>query len=201
MPMYSPLVRPKLEMPSDFEASCELVQGVEDEFLAVLRLDIHLTFSSTHLVLREKMPSFLAELVPGGEASGLNTIQEGEEDEGRVDVGEEEDLSQASEANSQSQASASRSRSHSQAEHYEEDMEEEEDDRVEEWEDGDGGSQGSGKLLEVEEGDEDMLVPTAPQYQPCPEDDDFLAALDKVNNDDYDVNNDNDDNDDNDIMI
>ena len=44
-------LRPKLEMPADFEASCTLVLGVEEEFLAVLK---------------EKMPGFMAELLPGG---------------------------------------------------------------------------------------------------------------------------------------
>ena len=37
--------------------------------------------------------------------------------------------------------------------------------------------------MEVEEGDEDFAIPTAPVFDPCPEDDDFLAALDKVRND------------------
>ena len=47
-----------------------------------------------------------------------------------------------------------------------------------------GGSQGGGeRVLEVEEGDEDFAIPTAPVFDPCPEDDDFLAALDKVWND------------------
>ena len=34
----------------------------------------------------------------------------------------------------------------------------------------------------MEEGDEDLLVPTRPSHQACPEDDDFLAALDKMVN-------------------
>merc|ERR1719158_623629 len=38
----------------------------------------------------------------------------------------------------------------------------------------------TGEEVEVEEGEEDLMVPEAPVYQPCPEDDDFLAALDKM---------------------
>ena len=34
----------------------------------------------------------------------------------------------------------------------------------------------------MEEGDEDLAVPTRPSHQACPEDDDFLAALDKMVN-------------------
>ena len=34
----------------------------------------------------------------------------------------------------------------------------------------------------MEEGDEDLLVPTRPSHQACPEDDYFLAALDKMVN-------------------
>ena len=34
----------------------------------------------------------------------------------------------------------------------------------------------------MEEGDEDLLVPTRPSHQACSEDDDFLAALDKMVN-------------------
>ena len=37
-------------------------------------------------------------------------------------------------------------------------------------------------LEEVEEGEENLAVPTQPKYEPCPEDDDFLAALDKMVN-------------------
>ena len=37
-------------------------------------------------------------------------------------------------------------------------------------------------LEEVEEGEENLLVPTQPKFEPCPEDDDFLAALDKMVN-------------------
>ena len=29
---------------------------------------------------------------------------------------------------------------------------------------------------------EDLMVPTKPDFQPCPEDDDFMAALDKMVN-------------------
>merc|ERR1719430_1400213 len=132
-------LRPKLEMPADFEASCALVLGVEEEFLSVLK---------------EKMPGFLAELVApkkteDGDSSGggLGTIAEGEEAEG-----DDEDLSQASEGNSQSQASANRSRSVSQAAMYEEGME----DYDRDWEDGQMDSQDSGgqAMVEVEEGEE-----------------------------------------------
>merc|ERR1719309_1341681 len=71
-------LRPKLEMPKDFEASCNLVLGVEEEFLAVLK---------------EKMPGFLADLVTpkkteDSDTLGLGTITEGEEVEGD---GEDED--------------------------------------------------------------------------------------------------------------
>ena len=34
----------------------------------------------------------------------------------------------------------------------------------------------------MEEGEENLAVPTQPKYEPCPEDDDFLAALDKMVN-------------------
>lgn len=67
--------------------------GVEEEFLAVLK---------------ERMPGFMTEPLPGGAVQGegkdgLGTVLEGEgEREGGVEVGEE--LSQASEGNSQSQA-------------------------------------------------------------------------------------------------
>ena len=168
-------LRPKLEMPKDFEASCTLVLGVEEEFLNVLK---------------EKMPTFLADLAPGekSDGDGLGTIREGdEEEEGH------EDLSQASEGNSQSQTSATRSRSASQAAMYEEGIEgdddkeegRDEDEREEagDWVDQDDGGlsqEGSERVLEVEEGDEDIAIPTAPVFNPCPEDDDFLAALDKV---------------------
>merc|ERR1719251_133421 len=37
-----------------------------------------------------------------------------------------------------------------------------------------------GSQVEVEEGEEDLMVPTKPDFQPCPEDDDFMAALDKM---------------------
>merc|ERR1719369_2153281 len=43
-------------------------------------------------------------------------------------------------------------------------------------------SQNSDEVLEVDEGEEDMIVPSIPVFQPCPEDDDFLAALDKMVN-------------------
>ena len=140
-------------------------------------------------VLKEKMPTFLADLAPGekSDGDGLGTIREGdEEEEGH------EDLSQASEGNSQSQTSATRSRSASQAAMYEEGIEEDddkegrdEDEREEagDWVDQDDGGlsqEGSERVLEVEEGDEDIAIPTAPVFNPCPEDDDFLAALDKV---------------------
>ena len=36
--------------------------------------------------------------------------------------------------------------------------------------------------VEVEEGEENLVIPTKPEYQPCAEDDDFLAALDKMVN-------------------
>ena len=60
-----------------------------------------------------------------------------------------------------------------------------EDEREEtgDWVDQDDGGlsqEGSERVLEVEEGDEDIAIPTAPVFNPCPEDDDFLAALDKV---------------------
>ena len=168
-------LRPKLEMPKDFEASCTLVLGVEEEFLNVLK---------------EKMPTFLADLVPGEKADGdgLGTIAEGDEEEYGHEANE--DLSQASEGNSQSQTSATRSRSASQAAMYEEGIEGDEDKEEEgdedereiagDWDEG-GMSQGGGdRVLEVEEGDEDIAIPTAPVFDPCPEDDDFLAALDKV---------------------
>ena len=38
------------------------------------------------------------------------------------------------------------------------------------------------ELGEVEQGDEDLLVPTAPVRVSCPEDEEFLAALDRMVN-------------------
>ena len=35
---------------------------------------------------------------------------------------------------------------------------------------------------QVEEGEEDLVVPARPEHQPCAEDEDFLAALDKMIN-------------------
>merc|ERR1712130_300470 len=64
-----------------------------------------------------------------------------------------------------------------------EEKDEEGDEDERDWDEG-GLSQGGGdRVLEVEEGDEDFAIPTAPVFNPCPEDDDFLAALDKMVND------------------
>jgi len=100
-----------------------------------------------------------------------------------------EELSQASEGNSQSQASQGRSRSASQAAMYGEEEEEERDERDEEiergWEEEDdeeGSEADSEGVLEVEEGEEDLALPTAPVFQACEDDDDFLAMLDKMVN-------------------
>ena len=43
-------------------------------------------------------------------------------------------------------------------------------------------SQDDDDEVEVEEGEENLVIPTKPEYQPCAEDDDFLAALDKMVN-------------------
>ena len=59
----------------------------------------------------------------------------------------------------------------------EEDGEEEEEEGEEEEEEEPGE-----ELEEVEEDEENLAVPTVPKYEPCPEDDDFLAALDKMVN-------------------
>jgi len=130
------------------------------------------------------MPEYMQVVAKEGETegSGLGTISEGME--------EGEDMSQASEGNSQSQPSISRSRSVSQAAMFETDGVEYDG---EEWDRGEGeredrdqegmlDSQNSDEVLEVDEGEEDMMVPSIPVFQPCPEDDDFLAALDKMVN-------------------
>merc|ERR1740122_590344 len=94
-----------------------------------------------------------------------------------------------SEGNSQSQTSLSRSRSVSQAGGVYDDgqdgmmMDDDWDqDGVER--DGDSPSQEEDVEghIEVEEGDEHLMVPTRPSYQACAEDEDFLAALDKMVN-------------------
>ena len=87
-------LRPKLEMYQDFEAACEAVLKVEEEFIAVLR---------------EKMPEYMnnsggKDTDKTGDEGGLGTISEGVEEEN------DEDLSQMSEGNSQSQTCLSRSR-------------------------------------------------------------------------------------------
>jgi len=162
-------LRPKMDILEDFESACKAVLKVEEEFIAVLR---------------EKMPEYMQVVAKEGETegSGLGTISEGME--------EGEDMSQASEGNSQSQPSISRSRSVSQAAMFETDGVEYDG---EEWDRGEGDredrdqegmldSQNSDEVLEVDEGEEDMMVPSIPVFQPCPEDDDFLAALDKMVN-------------------
>jgi len=162
-------LRPKMDILEDFESACKAVLKVEEEFIAVLR---------------EKMPEYMQVVAQEGETEGpgLGTISEGME--------EGEDMSQASEGNSQSQPSISRSRSVSQAAMFETDGVEFDG---EEWDRGEGeredrdqermlDSQNSDEVLEVDEGEEDMMVPSTPVFQPCPEDDDFLAALDKMVN-------------------
>merc|ERR1719471_470838 len=37
-------------------------------------------------------------------------------------------------------------------------------------------------IQELEEEEEDLVISTHPKYEPCPEDEDFLAALDKMVN-------------------
>ena len=37
-------------------------------------------------------------------------------------------------------------------------------------------------VQELEEGEENLMINTKPRFEPCPEDDDFLAALDKMVN-------------------
>eukprot|EP00092_Neocalanus_flemingeri_P034844 GFUD01037919.1.p1 GENE.GFUD01037919.1~~GFUD01037919.1.p1 ORF type:complete len:1219 (+),score=513.71 GFUD01037919.1:43-3699(+) len=159
------IIRPKMKMLEDFETACKAVLKIEEEFVAILR---------------EKMPEFMQQqVVPQegeAEGAGLGTISEGME--------EEEELSQVSEGNSQSQPSISRSRSVSQAAMFETEGVEFEG---EEWDRGEGeqemlDSQDSENVVEVDEGDEDMMVPSIPVFEPCPEDDDFLAALDKMVN-------------------
>ena len=87
-----------------------------------------------------------------------------------------------SEGNSQSQTSLSRSRSVSQAGgvfddgHGDHSVAYDDD-----WEH-DSPSQEESKTVEVDEGEENLLVATKPEYKPCAEDEDFLAALDKMVN-------------------
>jgi len=156
-------LRPKMDLLGDFESACKAVLKVEEEFIAILR---------------EKMPEFMQVVAKEGEVegSGLGTISEGME--------EGEELSQASEGNSQSQPSISRSRSVSQAAMFETEGVEFEGDEWNRGEEEHGAmdSQESGGVVEVDEGEEDMMVPSIPVFQPCPEDDDFLAALDKMVN-------------------
>jgi len=163
------IIRPKMEMLKDFEAACKAVLKVEEEFIAVLR---------------EKMPEYMQVVAQEGEVdgAGLGTISEG--------VEEGEELSQTSEGNSQSQPSISRSRSVSQAAMFETEgveFEGEEWDRGEQ-EQGMLDSQDSEHVVEVDEGEEDMMVPSNPVFEPCPEDDDFLAALDKMVNENISEN-------------
>ena len=161
------ILRPKMQILEDFEAACKGVLKIEEEFIAILR---------------EKMPEFMQVVAQEGETdgAGLGTISEGME--------EGEEMSQASEGNSQSQPSNSRSRSVSQAAMFETEGVEFEG---EEWDRGERedreqegmlDSQNSDEVIEVDEGEEDMMVPSIPVFQPCPEDDDFLAALDKMVN-------------------
>ena len=84
-----------------------------------------------------------------------------------------------SEGNSQSQTSLSRSRSVSQAGGVFDDGDGHGDD--DDWEH-DSPSQEESKTVEVDEGEENLLVATKPEYKPCAEDEDFLAALDKMVN-------------------
>ena len=84
-----------------------------------------------------------------------------------------------SEGNSQSQTSLSRSRSVSQAGGVFDGGDGHGDD--DDWEH-DSPSQEESKTVEVDEGEENLLVATKPEYKPCAEDEDFLAALDKMVN-------------------
>jgi len=150
------LLRPKLEVCKDFEAAASAVLKVEEEFIAVLK---------------EKAPQLLEpgsgkqEVEAGG---GLGTISEEQE---------VEELSQASQSEAANSQSESRSRSVSVV-LGEADQGEEED--MDMWERHGSQDGNTGEEVEVEEGEEDMMVPDAPLHQPCPEDDDFLAALDKM---------------------
>lgn len=94
-----------------------------------------------------------------------------------------------SEGNSQSQTSISRSRSVSQAGGVFEDDWDRTGDRdmrqdtpsQEDHED-EGELDDGEPIQELEEEEEDLVISTHPKYEPCPEDEDFLAALDKMVN-------------------
>merc|ERR1719244_79837 len=169
-------LRPKLEIAKDFEAACAAVLKVEEEFIAVLR---------------EKMPGFME--------VGVGTAGEQEEDGVLGTISEEveelsqavEDFSQASEGNSQSQQSLGRSRSVSVMPGggvEEDDWNQEPEGDSQHLDIGEDSQENNSQdeeekvVHEVEEGEEDLIVSSVPVFQPCAEDDDFLAALDKMVN-------------------
>merc|ERR1712013_586845 len=149
-----------LETLNNLRPKMDILEDFESACKAVLKVEEEFI-----AVLREKMPEYMQVVAKEGETegSGLGTISEGME--------EGEDMSQASEGNSQSQPSISRSRSVSQAAMFETDGVEYDG---EEWDRGEGDRE--------DRDQEGMMVPSIPIFQPCPEDDDFLAALDKMVN-------------------
>jgi len=161
-------LRPKIKQLTSFEEACLAVQKAENDFLDVLRKRGYITEVTTQ---------------PSRDGDGLNTINEGMEEEEEEDIEEDErDQSQHSVDLSHSQHSNNRSRSASQAAPMDEwdDREGPGRSQDQDMEEGPGDSQDSEGG--VEQGDEELLLPSAPVKQQCKEDDDFLSALDKMVN-------------------
>jgi len=162
-------LRPKLKRYSTFEEACLGVQKAENEFLALLKQKGYISQPTLH--------SSEEGGVGREEEDGLRTITEEQEEEE-----EEEDYSQHSA--DLSQHSTNRSRSASQAavsaamedDWPEDDVETAGADAVVSQEEDDS------EAMEVEQGDEELLLPSAPVKVECQEDDDFMSALDQMIN-------------------
>jgi len=165
-------LRPKLKMYADFEEACLAVQKVENEFISVLKQKGYVSDLTTSSSKRD--------------GDGLNTISEEGEDEMNTE-------SQHSVDNdlSHSQHSNSRSRRPSGFGGYDDGEEWTDDKRgggehPRDLDDGDPQTQeydeDEGDEKMIEEGEEDLVVPSAPANIHCQEDDDFMAALDKMVN-------------------
>lgn len=162
-------LRPKLKMYADFEEACLAVQKVENEFISVLKQKGYVSDLSTSSSRRD--------------GDGLNTISEEGEDEVNTESQHsvDNDLSHSQHSNNRSrrasglggyddadewnenkEVGAHLDDPHTQTQQYDED------------EDGD--------ECMIEEGEEDLVLPSAPVNIHCQEDDDFMAALDKMVN-------------------
>merc|ERR1740128_881211 len=150
---------------STFEEACLGVQKAENEFLALLKQKGYISQPTLH--------SSEEGGVGGGEEDGLRTITEEEE---------EEDYSQHSADLSQHSTNRSRSASQAAVSAAMED----------DWPEDDVETAGAGatvsqeeddsEAMEVEQGDEELLLPSAPVKVECQEDDDFMSALDQMIN-------------------